>query len=587
MKKPQLLLITLILLAAWLIPPRQAALAATGVVIPSGDAKSGLAGSVVAYTLVVSISDYTGDFTLSATALSANGWATTVSPASITVTSAGDYAFGVNVSIPSSPATSSDSAQVSFSDGASILATSLLTTTAIFPSPTATTFARPVVVVESFSANTTYVTPGIDFTLTLNLRNNGGARATNILVSFSGTDFVPVSSGGVISVASINPGGSTSVSQELWPNPALSGQQMGILGVKVDYTDSVGNAYSESFNLAINLAYPQSMWSGAPTRTPTAIARPQLVIQSYKTSVDPLQPGSIFDLTMEVKNLGTSTARSVSMVLGGGVVPDTTTGGTPIPGGGGTTAGSDLANFAPLGSSNVIFIGDIPVNSTVTTTAKMIVNTNTAPGAYTFRISFTYDNSSGVRLVNDQSITLLVYTLPQVEVGFYRSPDPFYAQTPGILPLQVTNLGRKQVVLGNMLVTTDAGFVENNTALVGILDPGGYFTLDSMLTPDREGTVEVKVTISYTDDFNQPREIEQLLQVEVMPAMEFPTPEPGMTEDGGMNLQPPETLMMKVLRFFRGLLGLDSAAPQTEPPAEIPPDETQPMNGPGFGGKGG
>ncbi len=450
MKKPILLILMLTLLLGGLFLSPDPVRAATGVVTPSGDAKSGLAGSVVAYTLVVTVSDYSADFTLSASAISANGWATTVSPGSTTVTGNGDFAFNVNVSIPGSPAVTTDSAQVSFSDGSTTMATSLLTTTAIFPSSTATTFARPVVVVESFSANTTYVTPGTDFTLTLNLRNNGGAPATNILVSFSGTDFVPVSSGGVISVASINKGGSTSVSQELWPNPALSGLQMGILGVKVDYTDSVGNAYSESFSLAINLAYPQSMWSGAPTRTPTVVARPQLVIQSYKTSVDPLQPGSIFDLTMEIENLGTSTARSVSMVLGGGVIPDTTAGGTPVPGGGGTSSGADLANFAPLGSSNVIFIGDIGVNQKVTTTAKMIVNTNTAPGAYSFKISFTYDNTSGYRLVNDQSITLLVLSLPQVEVGFYRSPDPFYAQSPGTLPLQVTNLGRKQVVLGNM-----------------------------------------------------------------------------------------------------------------------------------------
>ena len=181
--------------------------------IPSGDAKSGLAGSVVAYTLVVSISDYTSDFTLSASAVSANGWSTSISPSSITVTSAGDYAFGVNVSIPASPSVSSDSAQVSFSDGTTTLATALLTTTAIFPSPTATVFSRPVVMVQSFSANTTYVTPGKEFTLTLNLNNTGGSRATNILISFEGEDFVPVTTGGVISISGLNPGSSASVSQ--------------------------------------------------------------------------------------------------------------------------------------------------------------------------------------------------------------------------------------------------------------------------------------------------------------------------------------------------------------------------------------
>jgi hypothetical protein len=586
MKRILTWLLVFILFGSWILTPCSTVEAASGVVTPGSDARSGLAGSVVAYNLVVTITDYSSDFTLSAGVSSVNGWTTTITPSSQTVTAAGDYSFGVNVVIPASPSVTNDSAQVNFSDGSTILATALLTTSAILPSPSATAYSRPIVVVESFSANTTYVTPGTDFTLTLNLKNNGGSRAANILISFEGQDFVPVDSGGVISVSSINAGGKVSVSQNLWPNTSLSGQPMGILGVKVAYTDSIGTSYSESFSLAVNLAYPQSMWAGAPTQTPTAIARPQLVIQSYETSVDPLQPGTMFDLTMEIENLGTSTARSVSMVLGGGVIPDSTAGGTAVPGGGGTSSGADLTNFAPLGSSNVIFIGDIPVGTKVTSTAKMIVNTNTNPGAYSFKISFTYDNTSGYRLVNDQSITLLVFSLPQVEVNFYRSPDPAFAQSPVTLPLQVTNLGRKLVVLGNMTVTSEGGSVENNTALVGILDPGGYFTLDSILIPYQEGPVDITVRISYTDDFNQPREIEQNLTVDVMPAMEIPTLEPGVNPEG-VDFGPPETFFHKVMRFFRGLFGLDSAPPQPPTPVETTPEQPMPVPGPGTGGKGG
>ncbi len=42
---------------------------------------------------------------------------------------------------------------------------------------------------------------------------------------------------------------------------------MGILGVKVSYTDSIGNSYSENFTLAINLAFPQSMWAAGHPHT--------------------------------------------------------------------------------------------------------------------------------------------------------------------------------------------------------------------------------------------------------------------------------------------------------------------------------
>jgi hypothetical protein len=66
--------------------------------------------------------------------------------------------------------------------------------------------------------------------------------------------------------------------------------------------------------------------------------------------------------------------------------------------------------------------------------------------------------------------------------------------------------------------------------------------------------------------------------------MEVPTLEPGVLSPDAI-LPPPETFFQKVLRFFRGLIGLDSAAPQLELPGEFIPDETQPIYGPG--GKGG
>ncbi len=133
-----------------------------------------------------------------------------------------------------------------------------------------------------------------------------------------------------------------------------------------------------------------------------------------------------------------------------------------------------------------------------------------------------------------------------------------------------------------MLVTTDGGIVENNTALVGILDPGGYFTLDSVLIPDQEGPLELTVRINYTDDFNQPREIEQKL-VGGGDAMPWRCPSWNPAHCPPMrSFAEPETFFQKVLRFFRGLFGLDSAAPQPEITSGVTPDETKPIYGPGL-----
>ena len=250
------------------------------------------------------------------------------------------------------------------------------------------------------------------------------------------------------------------------------------------------------------------------------------------------------------------------MVLGGGAstVNDQ---GTPQPSTSGS--GADLTNFAPLGSSNIIVVGDIATGSSTTIKQKLVVNVSTVPGAYTLKTSFVYTDVNGVKYVDDQVITLLVYSLPQVEINFYRDPGVLMAGTTNILPLQVTNLGKKTCVLGNMKVTSPEAEITNNVSLVGALDPGGYYTLDAEVIPSQEGMINIEVTINYTDDFNQPREIKQSIPVGVMPEIVI-TPDP-MLESGMPPESAPETFWSKVGRFFKGLLGLDSAVPQ---PAVMP-----------------
>jgi len=252
-------------------------------------------------------------------------------------------------------------------------------------------------------------------------------------------------------------------------------------------------------------------------------------------------------------------------VLGGGVTTETAS-GTPVPGGV-SGSGADLTNFAPLGSSNLLYLGDVGVGSGLRATMKLIVNVNAQPGAYPLKVSFVYDDTRGTRLVDDQVITLLVYSMPQMDIGFYRDPGVLFAGQPNSLPLQVTNLGKKTVVMGNMTVTSADADVTNNVSLVGALEPGGYFTLDSMVIPMQAGALEIMVTINYTDDFNQARTIQQSLSllVEEMPTMDPMLEGMGGEIQGmesGMGMATEETLQQKILRFVLGLIGLDSAPPQ-------------------------
>jgi len=506
-------------------------------------------------------------------------WSFSINPSSTISLAAGDQTnLVVSVTIPASaqPGQLSQLVVTLTGDGGASGSATLTTTAKAPASP-----GRPLIVLESYSAGSGgSIQAGQQFDLRLRVANVGQDYARNIVFTFSGADFLPLNTGGVITHNELDPAERIDIVQQLLASSALAGQKVATTAVAVNYTDLNGQAYTENFTITINLSQPSSSGVARATATPTQISRPQLVVSGYMTDVDPLQPGTIFSLDLEIRNLGSSDARAVTMVLGGGA---STNDGSGTPSASGVSGSSaDTTVFAPLGSSNLVYLGDVPIGVTIQSSQKLIVNTSANPGAYPFKISFVYDDAKGVRQVNDQVITLLILQLPQLEINYYRDPGVFMLGQPNVLPLQVTNLGRKTTVLGNMKVTAQNADVTNNVTLVGVLDPGGYFTLDSNVIPMAPGQLELNVVLNYTDDFNQPRVINTTLTIEVM---DVPTPEPfptnGYPKDGGVMPPVEETAWQKILRFVKGLLGLGSGTTtpvQQAPDGSIVPEKVPPQN---------
>jgi hypothetical protein len=464
--------------------------------------------------------------------------------------------------------------------------------TVILPaSPTATvttvppgTYERPVIVVLSYSTSASTIYPGQNFDLYVQIYNSGQHYARNIVASFIPGLLLPRETGGVISAGEVAPGNRKDFTQPLTASWDLWGQISASIDMTVSYTDEAGSAYAEKFTLVFPITPPKP---GAPTATPTVTPtatlppylRPQLVISNYTTSVSPLQPGTQFTLDLQVQNVGNDLAKTITMIVGGGSGASASATLEP---GGISGASGEFTNFAPIGSSNIQSLGDLPAGQMITASQPLIVNTSTNPGAYPMPISFTFLNEKGNVITDEQVITLLVYQVPNVEISFYRDPNPITAGQPNILPLQAVNLGKSSVVLGNMEVTGEGAEFSNNVVLVGTLDVGMYFTLDANMIPAQPGPLDLLVTIDYTDDFNQFQVITQTLTVEVQ---EMFMPGPGMEGGEGSVITPelpPETFWQKVLRFFKGLLGLgsDRSAPEifNEMPAEgVPFEESVPV----------
>lgn len=427
------------------------------------------------------------------------------------------------------------------------------------------------------------VSPWYKFGLTFTLGNNGKVHARNIVLTFESAVFDSLD-GGVFTVYEVvaeNQGNENT--HHFKVNDMSTWLYSGTITAHATYNDPDGNAYSDTFTFTLSIDQPAT-GGGSATQTPTpaALSRPQIVVSAYNIDLETLQPGNNFELRLRVENVGSAEARSVSLVYGGGTSAGLDPEGTPQAGGLSGTGG-DFTNFAPLGKSNVVLLGNLAVGASQETQQEFVVNVSTVPGAYPLKLSFVYTDAKGQRLVDDQVITLLVYSLPQLEVSFYRTPDLVNAGMMTSLPLQIVNLGRKSVVLGNVTVSAPNAELQNNTVLVGTLDPGGYFSFDPTFMAFEEGNLELNFEIKYTDDFNQLRVYNATLPLEVMPAMEFPTPEVPLDENGnpieGGGIETPTeelSIWQKIWNAVRGFFGFGVETP-TEVPLEVPTQEPIPV----------
>jgi hypothetical protein len=462
-------------------------------------------------------------------------------------------------------------------------------TPTLTPTPTNTpVFGRPQVVINSYSADAIAQT-GKKFTVSIRFGNSGTLNAINTQAVLTSSDVVPTGTGGVLALGTIPMGGSVDAKQTFLTAYSTAGKRVVVIDVALTYYDDDGTSYSDKFTLSIT-AKNESTSGGssgdsgggggyvAPTLSGNTA---QLVITGYSTNVDPLQPGQKFKLDITVQNMGRTSAKRVTMIVGGG--SSSSDSSTPQAGGV-SGGGGEFTNFAPVSTSNVQALGDFSAGGTFQISQNLVVNVSTNPGAYPVKITFSYINNKGEFVNDEQVITLLVYSLPNLDVSFYTPPQPFSPEQPGLLPIQVVNLGKHSTILGNMKIETTGGMVEPATTLVGSVDAGGYFTFDSMLTPNEAGPVTLNITIEYTDDFNQPRTVTKTLKVDVEEATVGPSLEgvegaesPSVTD---------ENFFQKTWRFVLGIFGLDSSPSVNESPTGEPTIDEMPVPVPPNGGKG-
>jgi hypothetical protein len=379
---------------------------------------------------------------------------------------------------------------------------------------------RPQLVIEAAQTEPALLGPGDAFSLTLRLANRGSRTATQVAVGAVSADLaVPASGSNVVVVDRI---GIDQVVTTTLPLVLGEVTQAGRLSLEValDCSDYSGGSYTarQSVGLEVSTALED---------------RPQLLVAHYGTEPDPLSPGDVLTLTLEVSNVGGGEAQRLTLTLGG-------------------EGGDDLEPFAPIAASNVRFVPRIAAGDMIELVQQLVVDGSAEPGVYSLPVALAYDDTRGTRHSDSQRISLLVHRRPHLQIGFYRSVEVITVDVPFELPVEVINIGRTLVNVSTLEVSSQQLEIQDGSLYLGPLDGGTSGSLEASAVAQEGGTAEVLVTVHYLDDFDQPQMVTRTLTVEVEePVSVAPEAEASPQEQEG-------GFWDKVLRFLRGLLGLGS-----------------------------
>ena len=288
-----------------------------------------------------------------------------------------------------------------------------------------------------------------EFKLNVVIDNAGTSAAYSVQAVFSSADLAPLKNGGIVVLNSIEAGEQENIAQSFEVTGAIWGKNIIPVDVTVTYYDDKGTSYSDKFTLSIPTT---NGWqrdclshSHADGCEEFAAGHHQLCRQRRSSPA-----GRTIHPDDDRSKHGKCPRPTRDHDRGRRFERDEwqrdTAAGRSLGGSG------EFTNFAPVGASNVQTLGDLGAGDMIQAKQNLIVNVSTNPGAYPMKVTFSYLNDKSEVINDEQVITLLVYSLPTVDVSFYRPPDPFFVGQPGALPIQVVNLGKRLAVLGNMKI---------------------------------------------------------------------------------------------------------------------------------------
>ncbi len=367
-----------------------------------------------------------------------------------------------------------------------------------------------------------WLTPGQQAKVNFTLTNHGTTVARDVKVTLEGLSPTGVALINDIDVKHLDliaGGESASVHYNLLPAHSLEGSSTS-LQLKVDYSDSNGENYSDTNTVFLPLSGAKAEDKGVP----------RLIISKYSFDPPVIRAGSECTLFLELQN--TSRSKTITNLK--------------------VTILSDEGIFLPVDASNTVFIESIAAGDMVAVSLPMATKADAENKTYPLKISFDYEDSQGAAHNSQEMISVPVNQNSRLVVGeiaLYGEPM-LHEMVP--VNVEFYNLGK--TILYNLMVKAEGPFkMEGGRYFVGNFNPGASDSFNFAVTPTEPGEQVGEVIFQFEDSIGTQHEVKRELKLEVI--------EPFYPDDPGMDepLPPPPTNKWKYVGIGAGVLVLAAA----------------------------
>lgn len=265
-----------------------------------------------------------------------------------------------------------------------------------------------------------------------------------------------------------------------------------------------------------------------------------ILLQSYETGTDTLQPGMQFNFRVTLQNIGAPAANAlVSFESDGGNNP-----------------------FSPINGGGVVYLGDLPGDGAqVSAEHDFLVAGDVESGVYSLPVSLSYTSAIGEPVEESFGASVIVLVPPRLR---FAEEDPLpptvrVSQNTSFA-FRLVNSGQRPVDLISATLDADNAdiFSEDEIPLI-TLRPGEETFIEGSFVPESPGEATLNITVNYINDLSQEASLTQSYNFQVQERMQaLPTTDPATRPTPQATPTPtPDTLPDDFWsRLLLGLLGL-------------------------------